>query len=110
MDGQADTYWQSKRATWRNPLPSEWITVDLGSQMAVGQVVLAWDTYYATHYTVQVSNDGSNWTTVFNTTTGNGGTDTISFAPATARYVRMDSTGWSNFLLRNWLKEIEVYE
>ena len=109
VDGDMASYWQTKKAVGKNVLPSEWIVVDLGSSTPVGAVELEWDSNYATSYSIQISNDNSAWMTVFSTTSGDGGNDTIAFTTATARYVRMDSTAWSSASQRNWLKEIEVF-
>lgn len=60
-------------------------------------------------YSIQTSANGSTWTTVHSTTTGNDGVDdAITFSPTSARYVRMQgvargtSYGYS-------LYELEVY-
>ena len=107
VDGSLTTYWRTKK---NSSLSSEWINVDLGSNNTISQVQLKWATHYATAYTIQVSTDGSNWTTVATLTGQNGGTDTISFTAATARYVKMDSTAWSNNTERNYLNEFEIYQ
>ncbi|HWQ12129.1 MAG TPA: discoidin domain-containing protein, partial [Roseiflexaceae bacterium] len=107
VDGDRSTYWRSKR---RSQLPAEWITVDLGGSVAISRVILRWNQYYATNYRIQVSADNANWTTVFSTGSGNGGTDTITFAARAARYVRMYSTDWNRQAQRNWLNEIEIYQ
>jgi hypothetical protein len=109
VDGNLASSWQSKKASGKNKLPAEWITVDLGSSQTAGRVVLEWADNYATSYSIQLSVDNSSWITVYSTTNGNGGNDTISFNAASARYVKLNSTGWSNKSLRNWLSEIEVY-
>jgi hypothetical protein len=109
VDGALNTLWKTARAKGKNKLPSEWISVDLGQSSTIGKVFLNWDTNYAREYTIQVSGDGSNWTTVFTTSSGNGGNETITFSPVSARYVKMDSTAWSSGSLRNWLNEFEVY-
>jgi hypothetical protein len=77
--------------------------------MSVGQVVLEWDANYATGYTIQISSDNNTWTTVFGTSSGDGANDTISFSPVSARYVKLESTAWSNNSQRVWLRELEVY-
>lgn len=109
VDGNMATFWQSKLVKGKHGPSSEWITVDLGGDASINEVVLEWDANYATGYTIQVSSDASSWTTVFGTSSGNGGNDTISLSVASARYVRMESTAWSDAKLRNWLKEFEVY-
>jgi hypothetical protein len=101
--------WQTEKVKGKNKLSSEWIDVDLGSSQDVSQVILEWDAYFATGYSIQVSNNGSSWSTVFSTSSGNGGNDTLSFNTVQARYIRLNSTGWSNNSYRNWLKELEVY-
>jgi hypothetical protein len=84
------------------------ITVDLGAATTVGRTMLRWESAYATSYRIEVSTNATNWTTVWSTATGNGGTDNDAFTPTTARYVRMTgiqratSYGYS-------LYEFEVY-
>ena len=43
----------------------------------------------ASRYQIQTSNDGTNWTTIYSTTAGNGGFDDLNVS-GTARYVRMN--------------------
>ena len=72
-----------------------WISVDLGATAQISQVVLQWDPAYATAYQLQVSNDNANWTTFYQTTTGNGLKDVIN-ATGTGRYVRLYGTARSS--------------
>ncbi len=51
-------------------------------------MVLLWETAYGKAYQIQVSNDATNWTTIYSTTTGDGGTDDLSVS-GSGRYVRM---------------------
>ncbi len=83
VDGNMSTRWGS------NYTDNEWIHVDLGSTQSINQVVLNWETAYGKSYKIQVSNDAINWTDVYSTTTGDGGTDIIGFTETTARYVKM---------------------
>ncbi|WP_433793508.1 CARDB domain-containing protein [Actinoplanes sp. CA-252034] len=112
-DGNPSSYWESPN----NVFP-QWIQVDLGSGVAIDQVVLklppasAWATRTQT-LSVQGSTDGSSFGTlsasagrVFNPATGN--TVTIAFAAATVRYVRVHitaNTGWP----AGQLAELEIY-
>ena len=41
-------------------------------------MTLDWETAYATAFQIQTSPDGTNWTTIYSTTTGTGGTQTLS--------------------------------
>ncbi len=84
-DGDAGTRWSSAFAD------PQWIQVDLGSSAAVSQVVLQWEAAYATAFQIQVSDTGSSWTSIYSTTTGGGGTQTLNVT-GTGRYVRMYGT------------------
>ena len=109
VDGYPSTLWQTKQAKGKNTLTSEWIEVDLSASQSISQVNLSWDAYYATSYSIQVSNDHTNWSPVFNTSKGDGATDTLTFSTVQARYIRMTSSAWNTSTNRNWLKEFEVY-
>jgi hypothetical protein len=85
VDGNTASRWSS---AFSDP---QWIQIDLGSSYAITQVVLNWEAAYATGYQVQTSADGSSWTTVYSTTTGTGGTQTLAVS-GTGRYVRMNGT------------------
>jgi non-lysosomal glucosylceramidase len=86
VDGNASTRWAS---AYSDP---QWIYVDLGGSYPVNRVILRWEAAYGQSYKIQVSNDASNWTDVYSTTTGNGGNDDLSFTATSARYVRMYGT------------------
>src|SRR5690606_1423473 len=47
---------------------------------------------YGSSYQIQVSPNASTWTTIYNTTTGNGGIDDLTGLSGTGRYVRMYGT------------------
>ena len=69
----------------------QWLLVDLGATHTIGQVVLAWESAYAKAFQIQVSNDAENWTTIYSTTTGTGGIQTLSVS-GSGRYIRMYGT------------------
>ena len=85
VDGNTGTRWSS---AFSDP---QWLEVDLGSSQAICQVVLQWETAYATAFQIQTSADGTNWTTIYSTTTGTGGTQTLNVT-GTGRYIRMYGT------------------
>jgi hypothetical protein len=85
VDGNTGTRWSS---TFSDP---QWLQVDLGSSATISKVVLNWEAAYASAYQIQVSADGTSWTTVYSTTTGAGGTETLNVS-GTGRYVRMYGT------------------
>lgn len=101
FDGNVKTRWASLSSD------PQWIRVDLGSSQSISQIVLRWERAYSRHYRIDVSNDDKSWTTIYTTTNGKGGVETIN-ATATARYVRAyligRATGWANSI---W--EFEVY-
>ncbi|MGD1046862.1 MAG: discoidin domain-containing protein [Bacteroidota bacterium] len=70
----------------------QWVSVDLQGNYKINGVTLFWETSYALAYTIDVSEDKINWTTAYGTTSGNGGTEYVSFPQVDARYVRMYGT------------------
>ena len=82
FDGRRNTRWSSR---FRDP---GWIYVDLGSSKTFNKVILRWETAYAKRYGIYVWT-GSYWRSLYWTNNGNGGLDTITFSPATGRYVLM---------------------
>jgi hypothetical protein len=85
VDGNPGTRWSS---AFSDP---QWLQVDLGGTASISQVVLQWETAYATAFQIQTSPDGTTWTTIYSTTTGTGGTQTLNIT-GTGRYVRMYGT------------------
>src|SRR6266545_2111953 len=84
-DGNLNTRWSSQ---FSDP---QWLKVDLGSTQSICQVVLAWETAFGKAFQIQTSNDNSTWTSVFSTTTGTGGTQTLNLS-GSGRYIRMFGT------------------
>ena len=85
VDGNTGTRWSS---AFSDP---QWLQVDLGSSKNICQVTLDWETAYATAFQIQTSTDGTNWTSIFSTTTGTGGTQTLNVT-GSGRYIRMYGT------------------
>ena len=102
FDGNGGTRWGSAHSD------PQWIYVDLGSAKSVSKVILNWETAYGKAFQIQVSNDASKWTTVWSTTNGGGGNQTITFPTTSARYVRMYGTqrgtqwGYSLYEFQVW--------
>ncbi|WP_052070188.1 discoidin domain-containing protein [Streptacidiphilus albus] len=84
-DGNLGTRWSS---AFSDP---QWLEVDLGSTQQICQVTLDWETAYATAFQIQTSNDNSTWTTVYSTTDGTGGDQTLNVT-GSGRYIRMYGT------------------
>jgi hypothetical protein len=85
VDGSTATRWSS---AFSDP---QWLQVDLGASHAIGQVKLNWEAAYAKSFQIQTSADGANWTTVYSTTTGAGGNQTLNVS-GSGRYVRVYGT------------------
>jgi hypothetical protein len=85
VDGNTGTRWSS---AFSDP---QWIRVDLGATHAVSRVVLTWESAYGKAYQIQTSNDAVTWTSIFTTTTGDGGTDDLAIT-GSGRYVQMYGT------------------
>ncbi|WP_329207072.1 discoidin domain-containing protein [Streptomyces sp. NBC_00683] len=84
-DGNAATRWSSNFAD------DAWIRIDLGSTIRINQVKLEWEAAYGKRYVLEVSKDGTDWTSFYTETEGTGGTVTAHTYPqeVTGRYVRM---------------------
>jgi chitosanase len=87
VDGNTGTRWASAEG-----VDPQWIRVDLGGTKTITHVNLSWEAAYGKSYQVQTSADGSAWTNVFSTTTGNGATDDLTGLNGTGRYVRVLGT------------------
>lgn len=93
-DGNHQTLWTSAAG-------DSWLQLDLRTLRAVNDVRVEWAQIASPDYTVQVSNDGTNFTTVGRT--GSPGANQFSktrFATVEARYVRVAMTGADNFTVR----------
>jgi len=92
VDGSAATFWRSASGG------TQWLTVDLGAgTLSYSQVTINWRTNrHAKSFRIVVTNDPTftTRTSVFNTTSGTGGTQTITLtgAPRTERYIRLHMT------------------
>ncbi|MCY1138047.1 ThuA domain-containing protein [Actinoplanes sp. Pm04-4] len=84
-DGDPGTRWGSAYAD------PQWLRLDLGRRQAITRVRLTWEAAYAKAYQIQTSDTGRAWTTIYATTTGNGGVDDISVAGA-GRFLRVLGT------------------
>src|SRR6201995_378559 len=85
VDGNPGPRWSS---AFSDP---QWLEVDLGSSQSICGVPLNWEAAYATAFQIQTSADGTNWTSIYSTTTGTGGTQNLTVT-GTGRYIRMYGT------------------
>jgi len=100
-DGNLSTRWSS---SFSDP---QWLKIDLQNTYELTGARIVWEAAAAKSFKIQVSNDGVNWSDVYSTTSGNGGTDDFSFT-VTARYIRMYSTARTT-IYGNSIYEFEVW-
>lgn len=92
LDWDTSTRW----ATGESQTDGQWFQVDMGSKHVIDQVSFEtgssnkWD--FPREYAIQVSNDGTNWTTV-KSGQGWGHKQSIVFDLQYAQYVRVEQTG-----------------
>ena len=86
VDGNTGTRWSS---AFSDP---QWLQVDLGATAAIGRVTLNWEAAYGKAFQIQTSANGTNWTTIYSTTSGTGGVQNLTVS-GSGRYVRMYGTG-----------------
>ncbi|MEV4430540.1 discoidin domain-containing protein [Streptomyces sp. NPDC049602] len=85
VDGDPGTRWSSAFAD------PQWIQVDLGAPAALSRVDLRWEAAYGKAYRIELSGNGTDWTTAYSTANGPGGNESLPVT-GTARYVRVYGT------------------
>jgi O-glycosyl hydrolase len=100
-DGNFRTRWAS---TWSD---NQWIRVDLTAVMQINRIVLDWEDAYGKEYLVQISDDATNWKTIYHEQYGYQG-EHAYYAGITGRYVKITcikrGTSWGYSLF-----ELKVY-
>ena len=99
VDGNLASRWGSATAN-APPTPAvpgvdpSWLQVDLGSVQSFNTVMINWENAYATQYQILYTSaePATNpiWQVAYSTTTGTGGTQTLSFPTVSARYIRLN--------------------
>ena len=82
-DGNGSTRWAS------GSTDNEWIYIDNMWSRAFDAMKLNWEAAYGHKYELQVSNDATNWTTIYEENNSDGGEDNLSAGDKVARYIRM---------------------
>jgi hypothetical protein len=85
VDGNTGTRWSSAASDPQS------IYVDLGATHSINKVVLNWEAAYGRSFQIQTSPNGTTWTSIYSTTTGAGGIQTLAVT-GSGRYVRMYGT------------------
>ena len=88
FDGNVETRWESEHAD------NQWLIIDFGSQKEFNAVKFLWEPAYASSFSVEVSNDGENWTLAMEEDNGTGGSESYRLTlEQNARYVRFNGKG-----------------
>jgi len=109
LDGD---HWTGWRDLTNTQYPGQWFQVDMQQAQTFDKIVLdntwaLWDS--PEKYAVAVSNDGASWSEPVATGSGQLGITTITFAPQTARYLRITQTG--THAKYHWsIYELDVYK
>lgn len=85
-DGRSVTRWSS---VYSDP---QWLIVDLGNSVTVDRIEILWQNARASDYTLDLSDDKTNWTTVKSVTGGKGSVDDWGNLAGKARYVRLSAS------------------
>ena len=85
VDGNAMSRWESAFTD------DEWFCLDLGSVYDIAEITIDWEVAAGKEYALQVSENGTDWTTVYQVTDGQNGAhlDAVLQQSAAGRYVRM---------------------
>ncbi|GAB3802927.1 hypothetical protein GCM10028798_21080 [Humibacter antri] len=96
VDGKTDNGWTSDVGRHSSPDATEWAAVALGAPFDVNDIKLYAIGAFAVDYRVQLSADGSDWTTVASVTGDDGSTaaprDFVLDTPVSASFVRVISS------------------
>jgi len=85
-DGRSVTRWSS---VYSDP---QWVIVDLENSVTVDRIEILWQNARASDYTLDLSDDKTNWTTVKSVTGGKGSVDDWGNLASKARYVRLSAS------------------
>lgn len=104
VDGNPATRWSSLYAD------PQWYQIDLGKICSINQVVVLWETASAKSYTIEVSDNGTNWTQLVAKSNLAAGprTDELNGLNGSGRYIKLTGTERNT----SWgysIYEVEVY-
>lgn len=85
VDGDDTTRWCGPKTA------PQTVVIDLGHPVALGTVVLHWQTAFASGYTLDASDDLRSWTPLYTTDHGTGGVEVLPVS-GTGRYLRLAMT------------------
>ncbi len=88
FDNNGGTRWESASTD------PQWIMVDLGGKKYITDIIISWEAANAKDYTIETSENGTDWTTIFTKTNmaAGGRTDRMFDVNVNAQYVRLNGT------------------
>jgi hypothetical protein len=108
-DANLTTYWWSNSAG--GSTTSEWLTVDLGSSLAVSKVEVAWlGALFAHEFRISTSTDNSHWSSAYSSTSGVTGSVLCTFSSRNARYIRLECNRTSGSNTGYGVAEMRVFQ
>jgi len=109
IDGNSTTRWSSYQSGAEDN-DKQSITIDLGSIYKVNKVILNWEAAYGKSYKIEVSTNGSSWTTATSiTNNSSAGIKEHTFTATNAQFVRMSGVERGNPNGGYSLYEFEIY-
>lgn len=110
-DGDMTTRWGSNEINNQNT--QEWIMVDLQENYSISNILIFWESAYASAFNIEISPDGTNWTQFYSTSNFSGGNFTLTDDAQNVRFIKINCTkkGFSaNGTYYGYsIYEIEVY-
>ena len=83
IDRDTNTRWGSRFTD------DEWLVLDFGQSETITRVRIDWENAYASQYLLQVSGDGSTWTTIKTVAESMGGAEDFTGLAGVGRYLRV---------------------
>jgi len=102
FDGDRATRWAS-RPIGNTP---QWLQIDMGKTVSVGDIMIRWENAFAREYKIQVSPDGKSWKTIHEQKAGKGGNEIVRNLAGKGRYFRLLCTKANQFSIAS-IWEIE---
>lgn len=85
-DGRSITRWSSLYAD------PQWLIIDLESSVTIDRIEILWQNARASDYTLDVSEDKTNWTTIKSVTDGKGSIDDWGNLASKGKYLRLSAS------------------
>lgn len=104
FDNNAGTRWES---AFEDP---QWIMIDLGAKKYITDIIISWEAANAKDYTIEVSENNVDWTTIATKTSMAGGTrtDRMYDLNVNGQYVRLNGTA-RNLTYGYSIWEFQIY-